>query len=365
MNARERFRECMHFGSPDRVPYWEVIWFWAQTIERWQDEGMPADVHLQAHFGFDRREQVPIHLGMIPSFREETLEETDRYIVYRHASGVVTKALKEGTVQGMRLSMDQYLGFPIRDRASFAEFKKRFNPRSPCRYPLYWEEYKRRAAERDYPLFIHAGSIYGWLRNWMGVENISLALYDDRAWVEEMMEWATDFIIETITPALQQIPAIDGAIMWEDMCYRSGPLISPRHFKEMMVPQYKRITGLLREHGVDVILLDCDGNLDALIPLWLEGGVNGLYPLEVAAGMDPVRLQKEYGRELLLCGGIDKRVLARDGKAIEQEVLSKVPYLVEHGGWVTSIDHAVPPDVPYENYCYYLELTKKIAEGKQ
>ncbi len=141
-------------------------------------------------------------------------------------------------------------------------------------------------------------------------------------------------------------------------------MISPEHFKELMVPQYKRITSLLREHGIDIILVDCDGNHDELNSLWLEGGLTGVYPLECAAGENVVALRKEYGKDLHLVGGIDKRALAKDKKAIEEEVISKVPFLVEKGGWIPSINHAVPPDIPFENYCYYWELVRKISEGK-
>ena len=357
MNARQRFHETMRFGSPDRVPYWEVIGFWGDTIERWQEEGLPPDVHIQAHFGFDRREGIPINAGMMPAFKAELVSEDETSRVDRGGDGVLRRTLKHG-----HQSIPQFVGFPIGDRASFQAFRKRFNARSPARYPLYWEDYVFHVKHRDFPLGIHAGSVFGWLRNWMGMENLAVALYDDKALVQEMMEWITDFIIELITPALEQIPEIDVAFMWEDMCYRSGPLISPKHFKELMVPQYKRITGLLARYGIDIVMLDCDGNVDQLLPLWLEGGVNGTYPLEVAAGEDAVGLRKKYGKDLLLCGGIDKRVLARDKKCIEEEVNAKVPFLVESGGWIPSIDHAVPPDVPYENYCYYWDLVKSIAE---
>jgi uroporphyrinogen decarboxylase len=130
-----------------------------------------------------------------------------------------------------------------------------------------------------------------------------------------------------------------------------------------MVPQYRRITDLLHRHGISAILVDCDGNHDELIPLWLDGGINGVFPLEVAAGEDPVALSRRYGKDLLLVGGIDKRALAKDLREIEREVLGKAPFLLEHGGWIPSIDHAVPPDVPLDNYRYYLSLLRKLAGG--
>jgi uroporphyrinogen decarboxylase len=127
-----------------------------------------------------------------------------------------------------------------------------------------------------------------------------------------------------------------------------------------MVPRYKRITEVLHKHGIKFIFVDCDGNHEELTPLWLESGVNGVYPLEITAGMDPVKCRKEYGKDLLMIGGMDKRVLSKDKAAIKEEVMSKVPWLVEQGGYIPSVDHSVPPDVPYENYQYYMGLMKEV-----
>ncbi len=107
--------------------------------------------------------------------------------------------------------------------------------------------------------------------------------------------------------------------------------------------------------------MDCDGNIEQLIPLWLEAGINGVWPLEVAAGMDALRLRQRYGRDLLLVGGIDKRELARDRAAVHAEVLRQVPCLNEQGGYIATVDHSVPPDVPFDNYVYFRELLRELA----
>lgn len=361
MDARTRFHETMHFGSPDRPPYWEMG-FWGQTVERWEDEGMPPDVHHDQLFGFDRREMVPLHYGIVPAFREETIEETDRYIIARGADGVLAKALKEGTARGNRASMDQRYQFPIRDRASWNDFRRRLDPKSPCRRPLYWENYKRSVHERDYPLGIHGGSLFGSPRNWMGFETANLMMYDDPKLMHEIMEYLAGFAVELITPALEEIGDIDFGIFWEDMCFKTASMISPKHFREFMVPQYERITSVMRKHGVDVIMVDSDGHVDDLIPLWLEAGINGVYPFEVAADEDVVALRKQYPRDLLIWGGIDKRALAKDKKTVEQEVYAKAPFLLEQGGWIPGIDHAVPPDVPYQNFLHYRDLIRNLCE---
>ncbi len=108
-----------------------------------------------------------------------------------------------------------------------------------------------------------------------------------------------------------------------------------------------------------MILVDSDGNVDKLIPLWLEAGLDGVYPLEVAAGMDVVDLRRRYGERLVIKGGIDKRVLAQGKAAIDAE-LARVMPLVEQGRYIPTIDHAVPPDVPYANMCHYWEQKKRL-----
>jgi uroporphyrinogen decarboxylase len=144
------------------------------------------------------------------------------------------------------------------------------------------------------------------------------------------------------------------------MCYCAGPLISPKHFKQYLVPHYRRLADLLHQHGVDVIWVDCDGRIDRLLPLWLEAGVNCMFPVEVGTwGADPIRYRREYGRDLLMMGGFSKRILAGQKEEIEREVYRLAP-LVEEGGFIAFCDHRVPADVPLENYWFYLQTVRKV-----
>ena len=128
-----------------------------------------------------------------------------------------------------------------------------------------------------------------------------------------------------------------------------------------MVPNYRKITDVLHEAGVDVIMLDSDGNVEELIPIWLEVGINYIYPMEVAAGMDVVKLRKEHGRELIIGGGMDKRILARgDRKAIDAMIDEKRDMMLE-GGYVPGCDHALPPDISWDAYRHYRERLAEIA----
>jgi hypothetical protein len=154
---------------------------------------------------------------------------------------------------------------------------------------------------------------------------------------------------------------VDEAYFYEDMAYKAGPLISPDMVRRFIVPRYKKITELLRSHGIDIITVDSDGNVMQLVPLWLESGINSIWPLEQAAGNDAVALRKEYGKDLIIGGTIDKRALLKGKEAIKEEVMSKVPFLLEKGGYFPSIDHCVPPDITFENYCYYINTIREVA----
>ena len=132
-----------------------------------------------------------------------------------------------------------------------------------------------------------------------------------------------------------------------------------------MMPRYRKVTDLLRSSGIDVIMVDSDGDLNKLIPLWLECGINFFWPLECAAGNDAVALRKKYARDIILGGNIDKRALLKGKDAIREEVMSKVPFLLGSGGYFPSIDHMVPPDVTFESYRYLINTLREVAGLKK
>jgi len=360
MTARERFHETFRFGKPDRV-FMMPQWTFNDTRLRWLREGMPRDRHFSAFFGFDRFEQVPLNASPWPPFESKVVEQSEHWAIVEDELGARTKRWSD-----REIGMSQWLVYPIRGREQWEIFRQRLNPDAVVRYPEYWEDLKRCYRERDYPLGIHAGSYYGWIRNWVGMEHLAFWYVDCPDLVHEMTEFIADFMLKLMDRALSEIPDLDYAVMWEDMCHKTGPLISPQWFREFMLEPMKRVTKALQEAGIDIIMVDSDGKVDELLPLWLEAGVNLHYPLEVASDCDALHYRELYGRDILLLGNIDKRVM-RDGcsKAdIEREVTSKVPELVKPGGYSPMVDHAVPPDVPFENFKYYVDLVQEICTAR-
>ncbi len=358
MNDRERWNRVLHYQSVDHVPDQE-FGYWSDTLRVWHRQGLPREVNTNGladqYFGFARRDTAGVKVGLYPAFRRRILGwEGDEKLIL-DGTGAKCLVRRDGNS-----TIPQFLEYPIKDRASWERFRERLDPRTHGRYPDDWEARKAEWATRDYPLVVGAGSLFGWLRNWIGLENISYMLFEQRDLVEEMMDHLVYLITTVLKRAVEEVQ-FDAASMWEDMAYKAGPMISPRLFAELMVPRYKQITGFLRQHGIDVVYLDCDGNINQLVGLWLEAGVNCMFPLEIRGGSDPIPIRERYGKQVLLLGGVDKTQLIAGKVAIRTEV-ERLGKLVADGGYIPHVDHRVPPDVTLENYRYYLEV-KRAAFG--
>jgi uroporphyrinogen decarboxylase len=345
----------MRFQEVDRPALWE--WGpWPSTLRRWQREGLgegnPAPEFAQA----ETRVQCGVDLWMRPRFAEEVVGEDDEYVTRRTDRGVVQRTPRDPD----SMSMPEHISYPVTGRADWERLKARFAA-DAGRFPADWDE---RCAdwERRGTVVILQGprspSLFGFVRELMGPERALVAFHDEPSLVHDMMEAATELVLQLLPRVVDEAP-LSSLYFWEDMCYRSGSLISPRMVREFMLPRYRRITDVARARGIDVIFVDSDGDVSELIPLWLEAGLNGVYPMEVAAGMDVVGLRREYGRDLLMTGGFDKRVLARDRAAIDAELERVIP-VVETGGYIPHIDHAIPHDVPYEQFTYYWQRKKQL-----
>ncbi|MEI6157327.1 MAG: uroporphyrinogen decarboxylase family protein, partial [Atribacterota bacterium] len=264
---------------------------------------------------------------------------------------------------------------PVKDKKSWDEYKERLNPYSKGRWPAGWDlmsdntlnwpiregQEGKSFEERDFPLGMMALTLFGMPRNYMGLENISIALYDNVSLVEEMIEWHCYLSCEMLKKVFQKGITLDWVWLWEDMCYKKGSLVSPVFVKKYMVPRYRQVVDLLRENGVKVLILDSDGNTEELLPIWIDCGINAHYPFEIASGMDPIQLRKKYGKNLIIIGGVDKRNLAKGKKEIDQEV-EKVKILMQDGGFLVNCDHHIPPDVSYENIRYFLSQVHQLSD---
>jgi uroporphyrinogen decarboxylase len=373
MTSLERFHACMNYGPVDRVPNHEVG-TWVQTKQRWRDEGLPVDdLHWdwfvgEPHWELDPREYLDVRFNMIPPFEEKVLAREGETEVIQRANGVVSRALVTGAAEGMRASMDEYLGFPVATAEDFRALKARYRPSTPSRYPAYWREFGARAwAQREHVLVLGKNcstlGFYWRAREWMGTENLSYAWYDQPGLMHEMMEFVADFTIETARPVLEAGVRPDYVFLNEDMSMRNGPLLSPETYRTFILPHLRRLVAWFKSAGVPWFVVDTDGNCELLLPLLLEAGVDAIWPLERAAEMDPLAIRRKFGRSLRLWGGVDKRELAKSPEAIDAHLRSLRP-LLDDGGFIPTVDHLVPPDVSRANFEHYLRRKRHLLRGE-
>jgi uroporphyrinogen decarboxylase len=361
MNDRERFINCM-LGEPvDRSPYWLMWAPWPTTRERWLREGMPESIgHPRELFDPDVIPQrVPVNLGPCPAIERTVLEEDDDYVTFIDHWGIKRRDYKGG------MSMSQFLEFPVKNRKDWEQFKEeRLDPDHPDRLAGDWRAKCAEWTEKGYP--IQLGNypdvtLYGGVRWLLGDEECLLAFYTMPDLVHEIMDHLTSLYLTVFEKVAAEV-RVDVIHIWEDMCGRQGPLISPRHWREFMGPGYRRIKSFAREHGIQLISVDTDGYPDLIIPPMMEAGVNYVYPFEVAAGCDVNVFRKQYPT-LAMMGGIDKRVLAMGSDAIDEE-LERIRPAVEAGRYIADLDHLVPDDVSWDNYGHYARGLRQLV-GKE
>ena len=360
MTHRDRFLRCLLGEEVDRLPFW--LWFypWPTALERWEREATPEEVaNRHALFGTDPWPVVAdVNLGPCPAFERKVLEEDDDYVTFIDRWGIKCRDYKRG------MSMPEFLKFPVADRADWERFRDTYlDPDDPERLAGDWRDACREAEAQDIPILVGEFpwlTIFGGLRWLLGDEECLLAFYTMPDLVHEIMEHLTDVYVTVIEKVAQEF-RIDELHIWEDMCGRQGSLISPAHWREFMGGPYRRLNDVCRRCNIPIMSVDTDGQPDAIIPEMVETGVNYIWPWEVAAGCD-VNVIRERYPNIGMYGGIDKRALAIDPAAIDRE-LERVRPAMEKGRYIPAIDHCVPDDVSWQNYCHYARQLKKMTSG--
>ncbi|HIQ05339.1 MAG TPA: hypothetical protein EYH31_06540 [Anaerolineae bacterium] len=382
MNHRERIFAVLNYEYYDRLPIVH-FGFWRETLHKWAAEGHLTTAEAQAwedgnhvdrsiseRLGFDYNWNTTFgcYLGLFPSIEPKVIEEFpdgSRHVLNEDGAIVLEKP---GVV-----SIPMEIDHLLKGRKEWEEI---FQPRlqfnqerlnsalvhvgnETLRFDQGGCEVLQ-ASQRDFPLGLWCGSLFGVIRNWLGLVGLSYLTVDDEALLDEMIETVGSLCYQGVQAVLQTGIRFDFGHFWEDICFKSGPLVNPRLFAAKVGPHYRRITSLLNEHGIHIVSVDCDGKIDALVPIWLENGVNTMFPIEVGtwnASIKPWR--EQYGRELRGVGGMNKTVFARDYTAIDAEVERLRP-LVDLGGYIPCPDHRIAADAKWENVQYYCDRMRQV-----
>ncbi len=329
MTNTQRFIKLMNFEPDiDRTPIREWAGWWDQTLNNWWAQGLPRDRDINEFFGQDRLIQFCLPI------RDEGCPQPS------HFGAPIMTDEKEYEAIRPYLYTDRLLQW-IRDTLT---------------------QFAQTHSYEDWPCWFSLDGFFWFPRTLFGIENHLLAFYDYPDLMtrinQDLCEYykkVLEIVFDCIRPVFMSFA--------EDMSYNLGPMLSKEHYDQFLLPYYKQLVPIIQSYGTKVFI-DTDGNVEPLIPWFLEGGIEGIFPLERMAGVDVNRIRQKYPR-LLMMGGFDKTVMHLGEEAMRTEFERILP-VIRSGGYFPSVDHQTPPDVSLENYWIFMKLLReysyKIAE---
>ena len=388
MNNKQRTHAVLNYKNYDRLPVVH-FGFWQQTLEKWASQGhINSDLlyldnpktiidKVARLLGFDfgwmmggMYSMKPISY-LYPPFERKILKKFDNGSMHvLNAEGTVE--LEKPGVESIKAEIDHLL----KNRTSYEEhFKWRLQWSSKRVTEAFvycggkWLRFDRGGREylisgkMDYPYGLNCGSLIGIIRCYLGLTGLSYMQVDDTELLDEIIDDQARIVHQNTEYLLQTGIEFDYGHFWEDICFNGGPLVSPDFFKKKIAPHYKRITELFHQHNIDLISVDCDGKIDELIPIWLENGVNVMFPVEVGSWQANIgSWRKKYGRAIKAVGGVKKSIFGQDKKTVDQEI-DRLRPLVDLGGYIPCPDHYIPPDADWSLVKYYCERMRSVFGG--
>jgi len=367
LTSKERFDRILKHQPVDRVGLFEV--FWRETVQKWT-----AEAHLERpevvsdHFGLDVRrtggEITPGDYHIVNVMAnldagEQLVEETESAKLVRDGNGALLRWLKDGS------GAPEHVDFAVRDRRSWQEHIRPYllDERSYERR-LNFDSYRavRAKCARD-QRFMTCGVIgaFDRMSPVCGHEHLLAGMALDPDWVTEMADLYATLTVHLLEILFEREGLPDGLWVWDDLGFKNRPFMSPAMYRQMLYPAHKKLFDFAHGRGLPVVL-HCDGYVEALVPSLIEAGINCLQPIEAKAGMDLVKLKQRFGDQIALIGGMDERVLeTNDRRAVEAQLLEKLPGAMAGSGYVLQVDHSVSPLVNYDTYRYFVERGLEIG----
>jgi hypothetical protein len=353
---REEYLDHMTFQSNTRPLFTEIFGPIIGLKEEWHAQGATdAELDMSIYryrcgaFG-----GVPVNTGWMGGPPSEVLEETDKLIITRDRMGR-TMRMDKGFAT-LALPQD----WPVANMDDWLRVRHHYEY-SEERFGRDWEAAAHAHREAGRVVIVGIPGGFDQPRQLMGEERLCEAYYD----APEMVHDILDTIGETAFRVLDRVSAavpIDQLSVHEDMAGKSGPLAGPSQIREFIGPYYRRIWDMLQDRGARLFDQDSDGDMNPVIPAFLDAGVNVMHPMEGAANMDIVEIRETYGERLAFYGGIDKHIIRRSKEEIVAELETKIPPMVKSGGCVLALDHRIPNGTSLDNYRFYVDKAWEIME---
>lgn len=349
MTGKERISNILKRKPVDRIGLFEH--FWSDTHKKWISDGnMTEEDNFPDHFGFDMQAFWAFDLVADLDFIPEVLEETEETILQRDGNGALLRTHK------LHDSTPEHVDFLVKDRKDWDVHIKPKLKADERRINFEGYRKAKKHAEENNRFFVWEGiNVFEIMKDVCGHEYMLMGMALDPEWVKDMVDVYSKLTVELQEILFSEEGYPDGIWYYEDMGFKQRPFMSPAMYKDILQPGHIKTIEYAHSHNMPVIMHSC-GFVEPLLPGMIEAGIDCLQVIEIKAGMDLLKLYKEYGDVISFMGGIDVRVLYdNDKKAIDRELESKIPIIKDGFGFVLHSDHSIPGNVQYDIYKYFIK----------
>ena len=348
LTSRERFQRMYEHREADQVPIMDYPW--KETVERWVGEGMKNPNFYEC---FDLDKTAYISTDNTPRLPVEIIEETDDYITQTTAYGATIRTFKKYT------TTPEHLGYTVTTPDEWMKIRDRITA-SDERIPWDWLR-KNYKTWRDEGYWITGGLWFGFdiTHSYMvGTENMLMAMLEEPEWVMDMFDVELKASIAMLERVWDAGYTFDEVHWYDDLGYKGTQFFSMNVYRELLKPFHQKAIDWAHDHGCVIRLHSC-GDIMPYVPEFVEMGLDGLNPLEVKAGMDPIGLKKKFGDRMTFHGGINAVNWGKP-EIIIPEIERVVPVMKENGGYIFASDHSIPPYVSLKDFTEIIETVKRV-----
>lgn len=341
MDSRNRIFSALERKEPDRVPSLE-----------WSIDSRVIDAIYPGGSYFDFLEWIDLDavmLGYMTSLSGQPKNVRKEY-KFKDKWGVT------------RIYTGEAIAYPIEGVIHSEEDLKSYIPPDPNAqdalglFPELVKKFKGKKA-----IIWENRDVFSNPRYLRGTENLLLDFYSNPNFAHEMIQMALSYEIEFVRRAIKAGAEI--VMLGDDYAYNSGPMISPKHFKEFLLPGLKKMVSVVHDAGAYCVK-HTDGNIMKIIDMIVETGIDGLNPIDPIAGMDIAEVKKKYGDRICIIGNIDCGELLTTGN--QQQVIEAVKECISKaskgGGHIMSSSNSIHSGVKPENFIALIEATRRYGK---
>lgn len=356
MTGKERTRRLLQGKPVDHIGLFEH--FWGDTHREWTKRGWVKETDQFADlFQFDMDESWPFNLAADLDFEPEIIAETQDTVTIKDGNGAILRRHK------FHDTTPEHVDFTVKERE---DWEKWIKPKlKPEERRINFEAYRaqKQYCQEKERFFVWSGvNVFESIHPVCGHENMLVGMALDPDWILDMAMTYADLTIDLWKILFEKEGKPDGIWFYEDMGFKMSPFMSPQMYQKLIMPAHVKTIEYAHSQGLPVIMHSC-GFVEPLLPYMVEAGIDCLQVIEIKAGMDLLRIHKNFGDKLSLMGGIDVRALySNDRDVINKELESKIPIVKEGYRYFLHSDHSIPNTVNYDTYRYFIERGMELGQ---